>query len=463
MIKCNIGTAALAGTAVLFPALLGAAEKQRPNFLIILSDDAGYGDFGFTGSEEFQTPNLDKLASDAVFFDRAYVTCPVSGPSRAGLLTGQYQQRYGFVHNNVPGACDLSASVAPENMGLDTSAVTIGNRFQNLGYTTIALGKWHQGYNMQFHPNNRGFDEFFGFLGGQRSYFPMDDPETEFKMWQNMEVLGEREGYYTDMLGERACRYIEQMASEEKPFLMYLAFNAVHTPLHAKPEDLERFSHLKGSRRSLAAMAWAMDEAIGRVLVTLKESGQYENTVIVFLNDNGGPRDVGTDNGKFSGSKATLLEGGIRVPFLMRIPDGILTEKPSVYRNAISTMDILPTFMSMAGADLPDGLDGVDLLPYLSNPESKPHELLFWYFDGDFKGCMKGDWKLIVMPDRPAELYNVSEDIAERSNMAAAYPEMVKEMYGILSEWMLTMERPKWQLLPKYTKNACEKYDKYRK
>jgi arylsulfatase A-like enzyme len=439
-------------------------KETRPNFVIIFSDDAGYADFGFTGSQSYPTPNLDKFAAENTIFERAYVTCPVSGPSRSGLLTGKYQQRFGFIHNNVPEACDTNAGFDPEEFGLPVGELTIGNYFRQIGYRTIAIGKWHQGFQAKFHPNLRGFDEFYGFLGGMRSYFGIDDPETEFMLWQNGQVLGETKEYFTQKLGRRACEYIEESVDRNEPFMMYLAFNAVHTPLHAPEEDLARFPHLERPQKQLAAMTMAMDREIGKVFETLKSKGIYDNTVIVFVNDNGGPVYLGADNGVLAGSKATLLEGGIRVPFIMKPTVQHKKQMPSRYTEAISTLDIIPTFLSMANAPVPQGLDGVDILPYVKHEkEGKPHHDLYWFFDGDFSAVMENEWKLIILPDRPVELYNVVEDISEKINRNMEYPEIVKRLYSLYNEWFLQMGRPRWQLRPEFTKKAIDRYDNYRK
>lgn len=439
--------------------------QQKPNIILIIADDAGYADFGFQGSTIMKTPRLDELARQGMKFEQAYVTAAVCGPSRAGILTGKYQQRFGFEENNVPGYMSPSC-LSDDEMGLPLDQKTMGDYLKNRGYRTAIFGKWHQGNADRFHPVRRGFDEFYGFRGGARSYFPIDDQSPNYRSEDRLERgfddYIEPDEYLTDALAHETARFIEQ--NQDTSFFILLAFNAVHNPMDATEDDLAEFPNLSGKRRSLAAMTLALDRACGTVLDKLTEQGLEENTIVVFTNDNGGPTDANASvNDPLSGTKANHLEGGIRVPFLLRWP-GVIPEN-SVYEYPISTLDLLPTFYSAGGGNVDSlsGMDGVDLLPYLRGQNAeRPHPVLYWKKEN--RGVIRiGDWKLIRFPDRPAELYDITNDISEITDLAATYPERVREMYKKLFAWELTLERPLWQLQRKYEGAAMERMDHYRK
>ncbi|WP_413112364.1 sulfatase [Thaumasiovibrio sp. DFM-14] len=442
------------------------ASTSQPNILLIVSDDAGYADFGFHGSTVMQTPVLDKLAAQSTLFSQAYVTAAVCGPSRAGLLTGRYQQRFGYEENNVPGYMSASGTMGDE-MGLPIEERTIGNYLQDLGYTTAVIGKWHQGNADRFHPTNRGFDVFYGFRGGARSYWGYGENDRyleEDRLEQGFANYQEPDYYLTDLLADITIDFLEEQQQSSKPFFAYLSYNAVHAPMDAMEKDLAQFPELEDKRQKLAAMTLAMDRATGRILDTLKKLGLDDNTILVFTNDNGGPTDANaSDNTPLSGTKANHLEGGIRVPFLIRWPGHI--EAGNHFDYPISTLDLLPTFLAAAGGDLKQHpqLDGVDLVPYVTGQNSqRPHQTLFWKKEN--RGAIRdGDWKLLRYPDRPAELYNLSEDISEQRNLAAVHPELVRELYKKLFTWELELERPAWQLKREYEGYAMERMDAHRK
>ena len=440
-------------------------EPGRPNILLILSDDAGYADFGFHGSREFRTPNLDVLANQGMRFEQAYVTAAVCGPSRAGLLTGKYQQRFGYEENNVPGYMSTSGTTG-DDMGLPLDEPTMGDHLRSLGYETVYIGKWHQGNADRFHPLNRGFESFYGIRGGARSYFPFDETNINYRPEDYLERdfggFEESDLYLTDALANEAIDRIR--ADRQQPFFIFLSFTAVHSPMEALTEDLDVFPDLEGARRTLAAMTLSMDRAIGRVLDALDQEQLAQNTIVVFTNDNGGPSDDNaSDNSPLSGTKANHLEGGIRVPFLIRWP-GVLAED-TVYSHPISTLDLLPTMYAAAGGEPGelDGIDGVNIRPFLTNREaSRPHQTLYW--KKEVRAAIRdGDWKLLRFPDRPAELYDISADPAETNDLAAAHPERVADLYRKLFEWELTLERPRWLLQRKYEGDAMKRMDSYRK
>ncbi|UZO79340.1 sulfatase [Aquimarina sp. ERC-38] len=436
---------------------------QKTNIVLLFADDAGYHDFGFQGSKTFHTPNLDKLASEGVVFKQAYTTAAVCGPSRAGLLTGKYQQRFGFEENNVPGYMSKNSRDIKDDMGLPLDEKTIANYLNTLGYTSIILGKWHMGNADRYHPLNRGFKEFYGFRGGARSFFPLTLEEAlsrpEDRLETNFGFYKEPEDYLTDDLAAKACDFIEK--NQDKPFFMYMSFNAVHSPLHATDQDLAEAEKLglTGKRAKLAGMNIALDRACGMIIDKLKSLGLEENTLVVFANDNGGPVGTHTSNYPLSGSKSNHLEGGIRVPCIIKLP-GVIPPK-TTYDAAVSMLDVLPTFYSVAGGDTADlnDIDGVNLLPYITGKKNEhPHEYLFWKKES--RGVVRnGDWKLLRYPDRPAELYNIAEDISEKKNLAYKYPEKVRELFKKLFEWEGTLERPMFMLKRVYETNALKRMD----
>lgn len=450
---------------VLFVILFNSSAQDRPNIVFILSDDAGYADFGFQGSQDFKTPELDKLARNGIRFTQAYVSAAVCGPSRAGLLTGKYQQKFGFEENNVPGLMSNNG-LTGDDMGLPLNQKTMADYLKEQGYKTALFGKWHQGNADRFHPTKRGFDEFYGFRGGARSYMPYGSENKltrqEDKLERGFGNFQEHEGYLTDELAAEAISFMER--NKSNPFFIYLAFNAVHTPMEATPEDLEKVNDLDGKRKTLAAMAIAMDRACGKVLNRIKELGLDKNTLVVFTNDNGGPSDSNESlNDPLSGTKANHLEGGTRVPFLMSWPGKLKSN--TIYDEPISTLDLLPTFVTAAGGNVAtiEDLDGVDLVPYLQGKNNgKPHEILYWKKEN--RGAIRfNDWKLVRFPDRPAELYNIKEDVSEVNDLASEYPEKVRELYQKLFDWELTLERPLWQLERRFEGLAAKRMDTYRK
>ena len=429
-----------------------AAERSQPNIVILLADDLGYADVGFQGCRDIPTPHVDSLAKNGVRCTSGYVSGPYCSPTRAGLLTGRYQQRFGHEFN--PGGNGGA------NVGLALSEVTIADRLKAAGYATGLVGKWHLGEAPKFHPQRRGFDSYFGFLGGAHTYFAARAKD----IYRGTQTVKEPE-YLTDAFAREAVAFIEQ--HKDKPFFLELAFNAVHTPMDATDTRLERFRAITDTRRrTYAAMLAALDEAVGKVLDTLRASGVEENTLIFFLSDNGGPTMPGTTingsrNDPLRGSKRTTLEGGIRVPFAVQwkghLPAG------AVYDQPVIQLDILPTALAAAGVEAaPDGrLDGVDLLPYLTGTKTTPpHELLYWRL-GEQMAIRRGDWKLVrydVTPDHPGavsrnasrpdvtppRLYNLARDIGETHDLAAEQPEKVRELLDAWQAWSRQMARPSW-------------------
>jgi arylsulfatase A-like enzyme len=421
-----------------------AADK--PNIVVIVADDMGFADVGFHGSRDIPTPHLDALAAGGVRCTNGYVSGPYCSPTRAGLLTGRYQTRFGHEFN--PSGAEA---------GMPTTETTMADRLKSAGYATGLVGKWHLGEAARFHPQKRGFDEFFGFLEGSHSY--VDDRG----ILRGTQAVEEKE-YLTDAFGREAVAFIDRHKAE--PFFLYLAFNAVHTPMHATDARLKKFASIADpTRRTYAAMLVAMDEAVGRVMSQLQTVGLQENTLIVFISDNGGPTMPGTtvngsSNAPLRGSKRTTLEGGIHVPFVVhwkgKLPAG------KVYDQPVIQLDVLPTMLAAAGADVqPDWkLDGVNLLPFLSGKNSAvPHETLYWRF-GNQMAIRRGDWKLVrydpavdsgatskrdaQATSATAKLYNLATDLGESSDLAAKHPEKVSELQTAWDAWNAQLVKPLW-------------------
>lgn len=429
------------------------AQKRPPNIVLIVSDDMGYADIGVHGSKDIPTPNIDSLAASGIRFTDAYVTGPYCSPTRAGLLTGRYPQRFGHEFN-IPEAA--------ENMehGLPLTERTLADRLREVGYRTAIFGKWHLGAAEKFHPLSRGFDEFYGFLGGAHSYMPAR-PGVKNMMFDGRREV-EEPNYLTDALAVRSVEFIKN--NKEKPFFLYLAFNAVHTPMQAPDKYLERFPAISDpARRTYAAMLSAMDDGIGKVIKTIKDQGLERDTLIVFLNDNGGPTMQGTavnasSNAPLKGSKRQTWEGGIRVAFMAawkgRLPQGRVEKKPVIQ------LDIMPTVLAAAGVKVKGEwrLDGADLLPLMSGKSSKaPHSVLYWRL-GEQMAIRKGNWKLVKSSGgrlfdvdhavpydiSQAGLYDLKSDISEAKNVAGANPKIVSELARLWEHWNSSLSRPLW-------------------
>ena len=423
-------------------------HSRQPNIVLLFADDAGYGDFGFHGSHHFKTPHLDRLASSGARLSSFYVTGATCAPSRGGMITGRYHQRFGYEEIHVPGIMSPSSKLLGDEMGLPTGQKTVANHLQDLGYVTAVFGKWHLGVADRYHPLRRGFDEFYGFRGGMRSFFPYPDPSKvvhENLLERGFGQYQEHAGYLTNVLADETCAFIEH--HRDRPFFAFVSFNAVHTPMEADPQDRDTFPELSGDRRIAAQMMLSMDRACGQIIAKLRELELLENTIVVFTNDNGGPMDKnGSSNYPFAGVKATQLEGGIRVPGLISWPGHLSAGQ--VYDFPLSTLDLLPTFVKAAGGDPKaiDGLDGVDMIPYLTgNRADRPHQALYWKMET--RGAIRdGDWKLLRFPDRPAELYNLIDDPGEQNDLAAIHPERVSALFEKLFTWEMELERPLFML-----------------
>lgn len=434
-------------TALLFLAMIftlacavSAAPPKKPNVLLIVADDLGYADLGFQGCKDIPTPSLDALAASGVRFTSGYVSGPYCSPSRAGLMTGRYQTRFGHEFNPL------------DKDGLPVSETTLADRLKAAGYATGAVGKWHLGAAPQFHPQKRGFEEFFGFLGGAHDYF------LSAGILRGTENVKELD-YTTDAFAREAVAFIERHKAE--PWFLYLAFNAVHTPMQATDDRLAKFPGEDDKRRrTYDAMTLALDEAVGVVRKKLAETGLEQDTLVIFLSDNGGPTMPGTtingsQNTPLRGSKRTTLEGGIRVPFVISWPARL---KPGVCDQPVIQLDAHATALAAAGIEAkPEWkLDGVDLLPHLEGKKTgSPHEALYWRF-GSQMAIRMGDYKLVRydsnadthsgrrQPATAARLYRLSDDIGESKDLAAAMPDKVRALQAKWDAWNATLVKPLW-------------------
>lgn len=436
---------ALTLATITLPSVTAKADGRRdqPNVVVILADDLGYADVGFQGCADIPTRHLDALAKAGVICTNGYVTCPVCSPTRAGLLTGRYQQRCAFDDNS----WSAKTGLAPE-------ATTVADVLKAAGYSTFAVGKWHLGQLPQFRPLVRGFTDHYGFLGGGRSFLPLKDSTgvafvpkdpDQVDLWRNQSRVGDPE-YLTDAFGEEAVAYIR--SHKARPFFIYLAFNAPHVPLQATDKYLRRFPELKGARRTYAAMVSALDDAVGRVSDALRTEGLDSDTLIFFLSDNGGhPRANAARNDPLRGEKGTIFEGGIRVPFVVkwtgRLPAG------TKYTQPVVSLDVMATALAAAGAPPPKAapLDGVDLVPHLRGQVmTPPHETLYWRFINHW-AVRHGSWKLTAPEGAAHGLYDLSADISESKDVSAAHPEVVRTLENLYAKW--NSEMPPMRPLPR--------------
>nr|WP_254773179.1 sulfatase-like hydrolase/transferase [Microbulbifer thermotolerans] len=444
--------AVLVSIAAISEAIAGPAE--RPNILLILADDLGYADTGFTGAKDIETPNLDMLASGGITFTNGYVTHPYCGPSRAGLMTGRYQARFGMENNSTYSPFD-------NYMGLPVSEKTFAKRLQEVGYRTGIVGKWHLGAAPPFHPNNRGFDHFYGFLSGGHSYFPdsvsnrvpleLEDGRADYMANEGGYLplvrnagAGEFNEYLTRALSRDAAQFVREGS---EPFFLFLSYNAPHAPLEAPEETIKKYNHIQDpERRVYAAMIDEMDSGVGMVIESLKKSGRFDNTLIFFLSDNGGvypeywmPNSDWADNRPFRRGKVSLTEGGIHVPFVAHWRDKL---SPGKFDGLVSSLDIAATAVALGGAEVPEGkLDGVDLMPYLTGEKNgSPHQALFWHLeegDGNTWAVRTEDAKYMYqnLPGVGRSFFDMRSDPYEENNLVDQFPERQSQLAELWNRW----------------------------
>lgn len=431
-------------------------EAPQPNILVILCDDLGYSDVGFNGSKDIKTPTLDKLAAQGTMFSSAYVSHPFCGPSRAGIMTGRYAHELGAQFNLPPNSETIGE-------GIDLNETFISKVLKESGYNTGLIGKWHLGAVEKYHPNNRGFDDFYGFLGGGHNYHPeeyrADYAEAKergtkviFEYLLPLEHNGkevQEEEYLTDALSSEGIRFIEQASKKDDPFFLFMSYNAPHTPLEAKKEDMEVFANIKDKdRRTYAAMVYAVDRGVNKIVERLKALGEYENTLIVFLSDNGGRRDKGANNYPLNEGKGSVYEGGFRVPMFFHWPNVVPSGK--TFESPISALDLYPTFAGLANAKIPDGkiLDGKDIWDdFLKGKNSHENDNIFvlrhreGYSD---VGVRNNNWKAVKVNRQSWKLFNITEDISEANNLSAKHPDILKKLVSDTQNWSKTHIQPKW-------------------
>lgn len=452
-----------------------AQAQPRPNIVLIVVDDLGFGELGCYGGQEIPTPHIDALAQSGVRFTNGYVTAPFCAASRAALMTGRYQTRFGFEFN------PIGAKNAAPGIGLPTSEKTIADRLRDAGYTTSLIGKWHLGGTAEFHPQRRGFDEFFGFLheghyylsppyGGATTWLRRKTlPDGSLGRWASNDGrtiwsthLGSHEPAYdadnpllrssqpvaeqanlTDAFTREACDFIERHRSQ--PFFLCLTYNAVHSPMQGADDYMQKFLHINNiHRRIFAAMLAHLDDSVGKVLTRLRELRIDDSTLVIFLSDNGGPtKELTSSNMPLSGGKGELREGGIRVPFIVswknRIPSGKVLEEPVV------SIDIAATALEIGNAQTEaKALDGQNLAPWVTGQAaSLPDRALFWRV-GTKHAIRNGDWKLI-RSGKQWQLYNLARDIGEENNLATQEPARVQQLSNIWEQWNAQQLDPLWQ------------------
>ena len=424
---------------------LAFAADRKPNILVIVSDDHGYADVGFNGGKAVPTPHLDALAASGVRCTSGYVSHPFCSPTRAGLLTGRYQQRFG--HENNP-AYNPTDAVA----GLPLTEKLLPQFLREAGYRTGWIGKWHLGATPAHTPWARGFEHTYGFIGGGHSFsgWAIDvKKEYNVPLTRDGQATTEIPAHLTTAFGQEAAAFVTRQAGA--PWMLYLAFNAPHTPHMPTAEREKQFADVKDpTRRKYLAQISLLDDAIGEVTRALAASGQTQDTLVFFFSDNGGKPSLGADNTPLRAKKGTVYEGGVRVPFVISWPARL--KAGSTYDRPVSSLDVTATALSLAGVTFPSErrLDGVNLIPFLrGETQAAPHTNLFWRIwrtGGEQSYAVRsGDWKLVRNGKQPDELYDLSTDIGEAKDLASARPEVVAKLSADLSAWDKELVAPLFQ------------------
>lgn len=402
-------------------------KSRRPNIVLIVSDDQGFADAScYYHPKEVGTPNIDKLAEQGVRLTNGYASAWVCAPTRAGLLTGRCQQRFGFY------------TAGDSRIGLPLDEITIADILKKQGYATGIFGKWHLGIEPQYHPLKRGFDEFYGFLGhGAHDYFELGRTDQYTSIYRNNQIIDDT-GYLTDNLAREAVSFIKRHRNEL--FFLYLPFNAVHWPLQAPQKDIDLFDTGEENRDIYLAMLKRMDAGIGKVLEALNQTDADDNTLVFFFSDNGGAKKNCADNGKLRDFKQSVYEGGIRVPFIVRwpakLPAGAACDEPVI------CLDIMPTICAAVGAPLPQDrvYDGKNMLGALTGKGKAPlHEALFWDGGSTQWGVRAGKWKLLTNRQGALELYDLDKDLSEKHNLIKNQPEIALRLKQLYSDWKSKM------------------------
>jgi arylsulfatase A-like enzyme len=457
----------LGGCAATRPeAKASATAAPRPNVIVIMADDLGYADVSAYHKGRIPTPHIDRLGREGAIFTEGYVSTPICSPSRAALMTGRHQQRYGFEYNNGPAARD-----AKEHLGLDPRELTLGDVMKAGGYRTGVVGKWHLGWNDEHYPTNRGFETWWGFLTGQTNFIDPEapgavngappsktredgsiaqpylqpNPLTAIVTGADRTVIPHGEWYLTEELTRQALAFID--ARDERPFFLYLAHHAPHTPLQTTQKYYDRFPHIEDrAQRVYAAMVSALDDSVGEILDHLDRRGISENTIVIFLSDNGCAAYLPglCSPEPLAGGKLTHYEGGIRVPFMMRWP--AVVPAGTVHQAPVSSMDVFPTAVRAAGLPLPADrpFDGRDLVAQLQAARPDSDRQLVWR-SMPLRTVRQGDWKYHRDFDGGDHLYNLRSDPRETQNLAASEPARLAELKAIYDRWEQDKVEPGWK------------------
>lgn len=425
-----------------FSPMLGAAEPAKPNILIIIGDDLGIGDIGFSGGKDFPTPNIDRIAREGASFTSAYLTAPVCSPSRAGYLSGRYQQRFGHEFNPAVGNV--------EQTGLPLSEKLLPARLREAGYRTALIGKWHLGTAPEFQPIARGFDESpLGFLGGARDYQGETRGPARTLLKDGKPTPAK--GYLTDQFGDEGAAFIDRQKAGRQPWFLWMAFNASHTPMDTTPEYLARVpASVPAARRKIAAMTIALDDNVGKLLKALEATGQAEKTMVVFTSDNGGAPASNASNLHLRGFKGNTFEGGIRTAMAIRWPG--VAKPGSTLAVPTSTLDVSATALAAATGAVPKDYDGRDLAPALAGKaDLDPTRPLFWRMGTNW-AVRSGDWKLVggreargTRGPTTTYLVNLKADPSEKTDLSAQNPEKRKELETLYKAWEKTLAKPLWK------------------
>lgn len=440
--------------------LTSDAQAERPNIVLIMCDDLGYADVGFNGSPDIRTPHLDQLANAGTICTSAYVVHPFCGPSRMGLMAGRYPHSFGGpfnLPNSGQGYDDYN------RQGIPVSETLLSTTLQKAGYSTGAVGKWHMGIDPQFHPNKRGFDDFYGFLGGGHEYFPakytatyarqIKAGKTSFNdyilpLQHNGRQVTETE-YMTDAISREGARFVKDVAAKDGSFFLYVAYNAPHQPLQAKDEDIKLYAHIKDEkRRTYAAMVHAVDRGVGTIVDALKSTDAFNNTLIVFLSDNGGKLGVGgANNTPLKQGKGSVCEGGFRVPMLFHWPDNV--PAGAKFDHPISAIDFYPTFAGLAKAAVPETqqLDGKDIwADFVAGRNPRPGEPIFalrYHAAFGNVGVRLDQWKASCI-GKKWKLFDIENDIAETTDIGERHPEVLQQIIAATKQWTENHITPQW-------------------
>ena len=436
---------------------------SKPNFIIFLTDDQGYGDLSCMGATDFRTPHLDRLAREGVRFTDWYSNSPVCSPSRASLLTGRY-----------PGNAGVRSILAGHRTatGLPAHVPTLATALKELDYQTYMVGKWHLGLAETSRPHHHGFDHWYGFMAGCIDYYshifywgmnrggPGQNPTHD--LWEDNQEVWNNGVYFTEAITQKAIEYLRRAVHSDAPFFLYVAYNAPHYPMHAPQKYMKRFVHLPWDRRVMAAMISAVDDSVGEIMAELERLGMESNTFSFFMADNGPSREsrnwldgtldpyYGGTAGKLKGHKFSLYDGGIRVPGIMHWPAGIPGGR--VLQEPCAAMDLFPTMLTAAGGDPSKyEIDGTNILPYVSEGTPPPERDIYWE-QGNQLAVRRGPWKLVLNgqlvegapPEDAVHLSNIVEDMGERHNLKDERTHLVAELTHAVKSWHANIEE-RWQ------------------